>query len=83
LSSVTPITLSPGPAEPANQPGLDWIAADPEHNQDGRGRRPRCEPRRLAPAATITVSPVLIEWGGVGLRIDQQQDPALLFRCLT
>jgi hypothetical protein len=24
-----------------------------------------------------------IEWGGVRLRIDQQQDPALLFRCLT
>src|SRR5215831_2856550 len=42
-----------GPAEPANQPGLDWIAADPEHDRDGRGRRLRCEPRRLAPAATI------------------------------
>ena len=40
-----------GPAEPANQPGLDWIAADPEHDRDGRGRRLRC--RRLAPAATI------------------------------
>jgi starch synthase (maltosyl-transferring) len=25
----------------------------------------------------------VIEWGGVRLRIDQQQDPALLFRCLT
>jgi hypothetical protein len=25
----------------------------------------------------------IIEWGGVRLRIDQQQDPALLFRCLT
>ena len=87
LSSVTPITLSPGPAEPANQPGLDWIAADPEHNRDGRGRRPRREPRRLAPAPTIAVSPALpffgIEWGGVRLRIDQRQDPALLFRCLT
>src|SRR5262249_40347342 len=46
-------TLSPGPAEPANQPGLDWIAADPEHDRDGRGRRLRCDPRRLAPAATI------------------------------
>ena len=22
-------------------------------------------------------------WGGVRLRIDQQQDPALLFRCFT
>src|SRR5215471_3566976 len=53
LPRVTPITLSPGPAEPANQPGLDWIAADPEHDRDGRGRRLRCDPRRLAPAATI------------------------------
>ena len=25
----------------------------------------------------------VIEWGGVRLRIDQQQDPALLFRCFT
>ena len=25
----------------------------------------------------------VLEWGGVRLRIDQQQDPALLFRCLT
>src|SRR5262249_38617587 len=25
----------------------------------------------------------IIEWGGVRLRIDQQQDPALLFRCFT
>jgi len=83
LPSVTPITLSPRPAEPANQPGLDWIAADPEHNRDGRGRRPRREPRRLAPAPTIAVSPALIEWGGVRLRIYQQQDPALLFRFLT
>jgi hypothetical protein len=24
-----------------------------------------------------------LEWGGVRLRIDQQQDPALLFRCFT
>ena len=24
----------------------------------------------------------IIEWGGVRLRIDQQSDPALLFRCL-
>ena len=24
-----------------------------------------------------------LEWGGVRLRIDQQQDPALLFRCLA
>src|SRR5215831_2432061 len=38
LPRATPITLSPGPAEPANQPGLDWIAADPEHDRDGRGR---------------------------------------------
>src|SRR5262249_6579189 len=41
------------PAEPANQPGIDWIAADPEHDRDGRGRRLRCEPTRLAPATTI------------------------------
>jgi len=25
----------------------------------------------------------VLEWGGVRLRIDQQQDPALLFRCYT
>ena len=25
----------------------------------------------------------VLEWGGVRLRIDQQQDPALLFRCFT
>jgi starch synthase (maltosyl-transferring) len=25
----------------------------------------------------------MLEWGGVRLRIDQQQDPALLFRCLA
>lgn len=25
----------------------------------------------------------LLEWGGVRLRIDPQQDPALLFRCFT
>jgi starch synthase (maltosyl-transferring) len=25
----------------------------------------------------------ILEWGGVRLRIDQQQDPALLFRCLA
>ena len=25
----------------------------------------------------------VLEWGGVRLRIDQQQDPVLLFRCLT
>ena len=43
LPRVTPITLSPGPAEPANQPGLDGIAADPEHDRDGRGRRLRCD----------------------------------------
>ena len=24
-----------------------------------------------------------LEWGGVRLRIDQKQDPALLFRCLV
>ncbi len=24
-----------------------------------------------------------LEWGGVRLRIDQQEDPALLFRCFT
>ena len=24
-----------------------------------------------------------LEWGGVRLRIDQQHDPALLFRCFT
>jgi starch synthase (maltosyl-transferring) len=25
----------------------------------------------------------VLEWGGVRLRIDQQQDPAVLFRCFT
>ena len=25
----------------------------------------------------------VVEWGGVRLRVDQQQDPALLFRCFT
>jgi starch synthase (maltosyl-transferring) len=31
----------------------------------------------------ITGEQHVIEWGGVRLRIDQQQDPALLFRCLA
>ena len=31
----------------------------------------------------ITGERHILEWGGVRLRIDQQQDPALLFRCLT
>jgi starch synthase (maltosyl-transferring) len=25
----------------------------------------------------------VLEWGGARLRIDQQQDPAVLFRCFT
>jgi starch synthase (maltosyl-transferring) len=25
----------------------------------------------------------MLEWGGAHLRIDQQQDPAVLFRCFT
>ena len=31
----------------------------------------------------ITGERHVLEWGGVRLRIDQQQDPALLFRCYT
>ena len=31
----------------------------------------------------ITGERHILEWGGVRLRIDQQQDPALLFRCLA
>jgi starch synthase (maltosyl-transferring) len=31
----------------------------------------------------ITGERRLLEWGGVRLRIDPQQDPALLFRCFT
>jgi starch synthase (maltosyl-transferring) len=31
----------------------------------------------------ITGERHLIEWGGVRLRIDQEQDPALIFRCLA
>jgi starch synthase (maltosyl-transferring) len=31
----------------------------------------------------ITGEQHTIEWGGVRLRIDQQQDPAVLFRCLA
>jgi starch synthase (maltosyl-transferring) len=31
----------------------------------------------------ITGERHVLEWGGVRLRIDQQQDPALLFRCFT
>jgi starch synthase (maltosyl-transferring) len=31
----------------------------------------------------ITGERHVLEWGGVRLRIDQQQDPALLFRCLA
>jgi hypothetical protein len=31
----------------------------------------------------ITGERRMLEWGGVRLRIDPQQDPALLFRCLT
>jgi starch synthase (maltosyl-transferring) len=31
----------------------------------------------------ITGERHILEWGGVRLRIDQQQDPALLFRCFT
>jgi len=31
----------------------------------------------------ITGERHMIEWGGVRLRIDQQVDPALIFRCLS
>jgi len=31
----------------------------------------------------ITGERHVLEWGGVRLRIDQQQDPALLFRCFA
>jgi len=31
----------------------------------------------------ITGERHMIEWGGVRLRIDQQADPALIFRCLS
>jgi starch synthase (maltosyl-transferring) len=31
----------------------------------------------------ITGERHVLEWGGIRLRIDQQQDPALLFRCFT
>jgi starch synthase (maltosyl-transferring) len=31
----------------------------------------------------ITGEGHVLEWGGVRVRIDPQQDPALLFRCFT
>jgi starch synthase (maltosyl-transferring) len=31
----------------------------------------------------VTGEQHIVEWGGVRLRIDQQQDPALLFQCFT
>ena len=45
---------------------------------------PRGARRRVARIQNlITGERHLIEWGGVRLLIDQEQDPALLFRCLA
>jgi len=90
LPMATPITSSPGPAEPANQPGLDWIAADPERSGWPRSPTP-LRPQKARSGRYDSghlLSHLLcpffdIEWGGVRLRIGQPQDPALLFRCLT
>ena len=40
--------------------------------------------RRVAAVENlVTGERIVIEWGGVRLRIDPEHDPALLFRCLT
>ena len=45
---------------------------------------PRDARRRVAAVENlITAERHTIEWGGVRLRIDPEQDPALLFRCFT
>jgi len=87
---VTPITLSPGrlnlPTSPAltgSPPILNTIGmvavADFAGSPEGSLRPPRQRPFAVSPAWPFFD----IEWGGVRLRIDQQQDPALLIRCLT
>ena len=44
---------------------------------------PRTRQRVRAIENLITGERHILEWGGVRLRIDQQQDPAPLFRCLA
>jgi starch synthase (maltosyl-transferring) len=45
---------------------------------------PRDSRRRVKSIENLITGEIhFLEWGGVRLRIDPQQDPALLFRCLT
>jgi hypothetical protein len=77
------LNLPTSPALTGSPPILNTIGmvavADFAASPEGSLRPPRWRPFAVSPALPFFD----IEWGGVRLRIDQQQDPALLFRCLT